>query len=95
MPGAETRLPVVALRSMSPDFGMRRAANLVWQEFRIDKEARARIKDQKPCVLWFTGLSGAGKSTIANLVDRCLYALGRHAYLLDGDNVRHAFSGRR
>jgi bifunctional enzyme CysN/CysC len=55
---------------------------------KLDKAARARIKGQKPCLLWFTGLPGAGKSTIANIVERDLHALGRHTYLLDGDNVR-------
>ena len=53
---------------------------------------RARLKNQRPCCLWFTGLSGAGKSTIANLVDKKLHAMGRHTYLLDGDNVRHGLN---
>ena len=69
-------------------FALRRSSNIHWQSFDIDKAVRATIKSQKPCVLWFTGLSGAGKSTIANLVDKKLHALGRHTYVLDGDNVR-------
>ena len=58
----------------------------------MNKQARAALKGQQPCVLWFTGLSGAGKSTIANLVEKRLHALGRHTYLLDGDNVRHGLN---
>lgn len=73
-------------------FALRRSHNLRWQTFDIDRQARAELKSQKPCVLWFTGLSGAGKSTIANLVERCLYMLGHHTYLLDGDNVRHGLN---
>jgi len=73
-------------------FALRRSSNLSWQSFDIDRDARAEMKGQKPCVLWFTGLSGAGKSTIANLVERRLYALGHHTYLLDGDNVRHGLN---
>ncbi len=71
------------------DFALRRAGNLHWQHLDVDKAARARIKGQTPRVLWFTGLSGAGKSTIANLVEKRLHAQGRHTFLLDGDNVRH------
>lgn len=63
-----------------------------WQESEIGKEARAQMKGQRPCVVWFTGLSGAGKSTIANLVELKLHSLGRHTYLLDGDNVRQGLS---
>ena len=70
------------------DFALTRGANLRWQEVDTSKAARARLKGQKPVVLWFTGLSGSGKSTIANLVERRLHAMGRHTYLLDGDNVR-------
>ncbi|MEP7064012.1 MAG: sulfate adenylyltransferase subunit CysN [Betaproteobacteria bacterium] len=69
-------------------FALRRASNIHWQSFDVDKGVRATIKLQKPCVMWFTGLSGAGKSTIANLVEKKLHARGRHTYLLDGDNVR-------
>ncbi len=74
------------------DFALRRAANIPWQALDIHKEARAQIKGQKPCVLWFTGLSGSGKSTIANLVEMKLHSVGCHTYILDGDNVRHGLS---
>ena len=74
------------------DFALRRAGNVHWQHVDVDKAARARIKGQQPRVLWFTGLSGAGKSTIANLVDKRLHALGHHTFLLDGDNVRHGLN---
>jgi bifunctional enzyme CysN/CysC len=70
------------------DFPLRRAANIAWQPLAIDKGARAGLKGQKPCVLWLTGLSGAGKSTIANLVEQSLHRAGHHTILLDGDNVR-------
>ena len=73
-------------------FALRRAQNVRWQTLAVDKSARAVLKAQKPCVLWFTGLSGAGKSTIANLVEQKLYAFGRHTYLLDGDNIRHGLT---
>ncbi len=69
-------------------FGLRRATNLQRQAVDVDKARRARQKRQKPCVLWFTGLSGSGKSTAANRVERRLAAMGRHSYLLDGDNLR-------
>jgi bifunctional enzyme CysN/CysC len=74
------------------DFGLRRATNVHWQALDVDKNARASLKHQKPAVLWFTGLSGSGKSTIANLVEGALLAQGRHTYLLDGDNVRHGLN---
>jgi len=73
-------------------FALRRAQNIVWQALDVNKAARAASKGQRPCVLWYTGLSGAGKSTIANLVDKRLHAAGRHTYLLDGDNVRHGLN---
>jgi len=73
-------------------FALRRAHNIHLQPVDIDKKARAALKGQRPAVIWFTGLSGAGKSTIANLVEMKLYALGRHSYLLDGDNVRHGLN---
>ena len=73
-------------------FALRRATNVHWQPFKIDKAARASLKAQKPCVLWFTGLSGAGKSTIADLVEQTLHRLGRHTIVLDGDNVRHGLN---
>ena len=74
------------------DFSLMRATNVHWQALDIDKAARARMKGQKPVVLWFTGLSGSGKSTIANLVEKALAAEGKHTYLLDGDNVRHGLN---
>ena len=74
------------------DFSLRRAQNVVWQEMKVDQEARANLKHQKPAVLWFTGLSGSGKSTIANLVEQKLYDRGRHTTTLDGDNVRHGLN---
>ncbi len=74
------------------DFALRRAGNIHWQHLDVDKAARARIKHQRPRCLWFTGLSGAGKSTIANLVEKRLTALGRHTYVLDGDNIRHGLN---
>jgi len=73
-------------------FALRRSQNIHWQALEVNKTARANIKGQQPTVLWFTGLSGAGKSTIANLVEKQLLALGRHTYLLDGDNVRHGLN---
>jgi bifunctional enzyme CysN/CysC len=74
------------------DFSLRRASNIHWQALDVDRSARARLKHQKPSVLWFTGLSGSGKSTIANLVEKRLFARGRHTYILDGDNVRHGLN---
>ena len=73
-------------------FALRRADNIHWQALDLNKETRAAQKGQTPCVLWFTGLSGAGKSTIANLLEKKLYAQGKHTYLLDGDNIRHGLS---
>ncbi|HZR01551.1 MAG TPA: sulfate adenylyltransferase subunit CysN [Burkholderiales bacterium] len=73
-------------------FALRRSHNIHWQALEVDKQAHAALKGQKPCIIWFTGLSGAGKSTIANLVEKRLHSLGRHTYLLDGDNVRHGLS---
>jgi len=72
--------------------GLRRADNIHWQALDVDRKARAAIKGQQPRCVWFTGLSGAGKSTIANLVERGLLARGLHTYLLDGDNVRHGLN---
>jgi bifunctional enzyme CysN/CysC len=74
------------------DFALRRGANLRWQPVEVDKRARAALKAQRPCVVWLTGRPSAGKSTIANLVERELHALGHHTYLLDGDNVRHGLT---
>jgi bifunctional enzyme CysN/CysC len=73
-------------------FALRRSQNVHWQAIDISRETRALMKNQKPAVLWFTGLSGAGKSTIANLVDKKLYRMNRHTFLLDGDNIRHGLS---
>jgi bifunctional enzyme CysN/CysC len=74
------------------EFGLRRATNVHWQALDVNAQARAGLKGQEPCVLWFTGLSGSGKSTIANLVEKRLFGEGRHTYLLDGDNVRHGLN---
>ncbi|WP_108444450.1 sulfate adenylyltransferase subunit CysN [Halomonas denitrificans] len=73
-------------------FALRRSQNIHMQHVDIDKQARALAKAQQPAVLWFTGLSGAGKSTIANMVEKKLHAAGQHTYLLDGDNVRHGLN---
>jgi bifunctional enzyme CysN/CysC len=73
-------------------FALRRAANIHWQATDVNKAARGKLLKQKPSVLWFTGLSGAGKSTIANLVEKRLHAKGKLTYLLDGDNVRHGLN---
>ncbi len=73
-------------------FALRRAQNVHWQSLEVTRAARAEIMGQKPAVLWFTGLSGAGKSTIANLVDKKLHSLGKHTVLLDGDNLRHGLN---
>ncbi|HEY8011987.1 MAG TPA: sulfate adenylyltransferase subunit CysN, partial [Rudaea sp.] len=73
-------------------FALRRSQNIHWQAVEVDKTARSRLNGHRPCVLWLTGLSGSGKSTIANLVERKLHALGVRTYLLDGDNVRHGLN---
>jgi bifunctional enzyme CysN/CysC len=73
-------------------FALRRSQNIHRQVVSVDKTARAALKQQKPVVVWFTGLSGSGKSTIANALEQRLIALGRHSYLLDGDNVRHGLN---
>jgi bifunctional enzyme CysN/CysC len=73
-------------------FALRRAANVHWQNLSVDREAHASLKGQKPAVLWLTGLSGSGKSTIANALQSLLHSHGRHSYLLDGDNVRHGLN---
>ena len=74
------------------NFSLRRAQNVHWQALDISREAHAALKRQSPKVLWFTGLSGSGKSTIANLVEKRLHAVGKHTFLLDGDNVRHGLN---
>lgn len=74
------------------DFALRRAANIHWQALDVDRAALAEQKAQKPAVLWFTGLSGSGKSTIANALQQKLFAMGKHTFVLDGDNVRHGLN---
>lgn len=66
--------------------------NIVWHQHQVSQEERAEMKQQRPCILWFTGLSGSGKSTLANAVERLLFDHGKHTYLLDGDNVRHGLN---
>jgi len=73
-------------------YGLRRAQNLTYQAFDVDRQVRARLKGQEAQIVWFTGLSGSGKSTIANLLEKRLTAEGRHCYILDGDNVRHGLN---
>ncbi|MEL6666728.1 MAG: sulfate adenylyltransferase subunit CysN [Pseudomonadota bacterium] len=74
------------------DFALRRAGNIHWQALDVDRAALAKQKEQKPAVLWFTGLSGSGKSTIANALQQKLFAMGKHTFVLDGDNVRHGLN---
>ncbi len=73
-------------------FALRRSSNIHWQTLSVDKGARSQIKQQRAAIVWFTGLSGAGKSTIANMVEQKLYAAGHHSMLLDGDNMRHGLN---
>ena len=73
-------------------FALRRSQNIHWQALNISMQQRAELKGQRACCLWFTGLSGSGKSTIANLLEKRLFSLGRHTYILDGDNVRHGLN---
>lgn len=74
------------------DFGLRRASNIEWHDMKVNKATRAKVNGQKPCVLWFTGLSGSGKSTVADRLEQKLHAMGKRTYLLDGDNVRHGLN---
>lgn len=80
------------LGSGNVQFALHRATNIRWQTLTVDKTARAQAKHQQPCCIWFTGLSGSGKSTIANLLEKKLFDQGFHTYLLDGDNLRHGLN---
>ncbi|MGV8954633.1 MAG: sulfate adenylyltransferase subunit CysN [Cypionkella sp.] len=86
------RLSNATLGAGTIEFGLRRAQNLTYQSFDVNRAVRGAMKGQRPQVLWFTGLSGSGKSSIANLLEKRLTAEGRHAYILDGDNVRHGLN---
>lgn len=86
------RLTNATLGAGTIDFGLRRAQNLTYQSFDVNREVRAQMKGQVPRIVWFTGLSGSGKSSIANLLEKRLTAEGKHAYILDGDNVRHGLN---
>ncbi len=83
------RISNVTVAAGMIDFGLRRGQNLSWQSFEINRDLRARMKNQKPVIVWFTGLPASGKSTIADIVEQKLVAHGRHTYVLDGDNFRH------
>ena len=74
------------------DHTLRRSSNISWHEMSINKKTRSELNSQKPCVVWFTGLSGSGKSTIANILEQKLHTIGKRTYLLDGDNVRHGLN---
>ena len=74
------------------DHALRRSSNISWHEMSINKNTRSELNSQKPCVVWFTGLSGSGKSTIANILEQKLHTIGKRTYLLDGDNVRHGLN---
>jgi len=74
------------------DHALRRSSNISWHEMSINKKTRSELNSQKPCVVWFTGLSGSGKSTIANILEQKLHTVGKRTYLLDGDNVRHGLN---
>jgi bifunctional enzyme CysN/CysC len=86
------RISNATLSAGTVDFGLRRAQNLTYQSFDVNRSVRAQMKGQEPRIVWFTGLSGSGKSSIANIVEKRLTAEGRHAYILDGDNVRHGLN---
>lgn len=74
------------------DYALRRASNIEWHRMNVDRQARSQLNEQRPCVVWFTGLSGAGKSTVADCLEQKLFALQKHTFLLDGDNVRHGLN---
>ena len=74
------------------DHALRRSTNISWHEMSINKETRSKLNTQQPCVIWFTGLSGSGKSTIANILEQKLHTMNKRTYLLDGDNVRHGLN---
>ena len=86
------RLSNATLGAGTIEFGLRRAQNLTYQSFDVNRQVRAQMKGQTPRIVWFTGLSGSGKSSIANLLEKRLTAEGKHAYILDGDNVRHGLN---
>jgi bifunctional enzyme CysN/CysC len=86
------RLSNATLAAGTIEFGLRRAQNLTYQSFDVNRQVRARMKGQIPHIVWFTGLSGSGKSSVANLLEKRLTAEGRHAYILDGDNIRHGLN---
>ncbi len=86
------RLSNATLGAGTIEYGLRRAQNLSYQSFDVNRDVRAQMKGQKPSIVWFTGLSGSGKSAVANLLEKRLTAEGRHAYILDGDNVRHGLN---
>jgi bifunctional enzyme CysN/CysC len=86
------RLSNATLAAGTIEFGLRRAQNLTYQSFDVNRQVRAKQKGQTPQIVWFTGLSGSGKSSIANMLEKRLTAEGRHAYILDGDNVRHGLN---
>ncbi|UYO00547.1 MAG: sulfate adenylyltransferase subunit CysN [Devosia sp.] len=86
------RISNATLGAGTIEFGLRRAQNLTYQAFDVNREVRARQKGQAAQIVWFTGLSGSGKSSVANLLEKRLTAEGRHAYILDGDNVRHGLN---
>ena len=86
------RLTNATLGAGTIEYGLRRAQNLTYQSFDVNRDVRAKMKGQEPRIVWFTGLSGSGKSSIANLLEKRLTAEGRHAYILDGDNVRHGLN---
>jgi bifunctional enzyme CysN/CysC len=86
------RLTNATLGAGTIEFGLRRAQNLSYQSFDVNRDVRAQLKGQSPSIVWFTGLSGSGKSSIANLLEKRLTTEGRHAYILDGDNVRHGLN---